>query len=150
MKKRSLVYTVLTLLLIAWSCKQEVIELKAVEPPPPPPNPSHGSADFTKFVALGSSFTAGFQAGALFDEGQANSLPAIMAKQFAIPGVDGGAFKQPTINATLGYNIFISPNPGTDGRVIGRMLLQGADPVPTPQKYALGDLSAVPNPSPGV
>lgn len=149
MKKHRLIYTALTLLFIAWSCKQEVIDL---QPPDGTETETHtpGTANFSKFVALGSSFTAGFQAGALFDEGQANSLPAIMAKQFAVNGVGGGSFKQPDINASLGYNIFISPNPGTDGRVVGRMLLQGADPVPTPQKYALGDLSAVPNPSPGV
>src|SRR5260221_4776474 len=146
MKKHRIFYTVLTLLFIAWSCKQEAIEPQDPTPPPPPPPVTAGSANFAKFVAIGSSFTAGFQAGALFDDGQANSLPAIMAGQFAVPGGGGGVFKQPGIKATLGYNIFVTPNPGTDNRVLGRFLLQGADPVPTAQKYALGDLTAVTNP----
>ena len=145
MKKYISIHIALLLLFLTWSCKQEVLVPKKVIVIDTTTH-SKGSADFTKFVAIGSSYTAGFQAGALFNAGQANSLPAIMAKQFAVPGVNGGAFNQPDINSALGYNIFISPNPGADGHVLGRMLLQGADPVPTPQPFALGDLSAVPNP----
>ncbi len=145
MKTTRLTYITLLLIGLVSACKQEVITL---QPPPTvtPPTPSKGTADFTKFVALGTSYTAGFQAGALFNDGQANSLPAILNKQFETVGANA-TFKQPDINATLGYNIFITPNPGADGHVLGRMLLQGASPKPTPQPYPLGDLSAVPNPS---
>ena len=52
-----------------------------------------GSADFTTFVAVGDSLTAGYADGALYRHGQENSFPAILAQQFALAG--GGAFSQP-------------------------------------------------------
>ncbi len=94
-----------TILLIgtAIACKQEVIKLtQATTPTVTPTTPSKGNADFTKFVAIGNSLAAGYQAGALFDSGQANSFPRMMAKQFALVG--GGAFNQPTINSKNGYS----------------------------------------------
>lgn len=57
------------------------------------PSFEKGQADFTTFVAVGNSLTAGFQDGALFREGQVNSFPAILAEQFKELG--GGEFKQP-------------------------------------------------------
>lgn len=65
--------------------------------------PSKGTADFTKFVSVGNSLTAGFMDGALYTRSQNNSFPSIMATQFAL--VDGGEFNQPTINSENGcYN----------------------------------------------
>lgn len=65
--------------------------------------PSKGTADFTKFISVGNSLTAGFMDGALYTRSQNNSFPAIMAAQFAL--VDGGEFNQPTINSENGcYN----------------------------------------------
>ncbi len=55
---------------------------------------SKGEADFTTYVALGNSLTAGFMDGTVFKSGQENSFPSILAKQFAIVG--GGAFTQPS------------------------------------------------------
>ena len=52
-----------------------------------------GRADFSTFVAIGDSFTAGFADSALYRHGQVNSYPAILAQQFALAG--GGAFAQP-------------------------------------------------------
>lgn len=66
-----------------------------------------GTADFTTFVALGDSLTAGYADGALYRHGQENSYPAILAQQFALAG--GGAFMQPlmpvggTGSLTLGF-----------------------------------------------
>lgn len=140
-------------LMITVSCEQEVIVATApVVDTPDPITGTPGSADFSKFIAIGNSFVAGVQGGALFTEGQNNSLPAIMATQFAVSGVGGGAFVQPSINATLGYNLFITQpilGPPFDPTkpVLGRMLLQGASPKPTPQAYAVGNLEALPNPS---
>lgn len=94
-----------------------------------PPGASAGDANFSKFVALGSSYTAGFQAGALFNEGQQNSLGAILATQFACVG--GGAFNQPSINTENGFNLFVSPNP-MGPVVLGRFRLQGTPPQPAP------------------
>ena len=54
-----------------------------------------GSADFSIFVAVGDSLTAGYADQALYRHGQVNSYPAILAQQFALAG--GGAFSQPLI-----------------------------------------------------
>lgn len=110
---------ILAFILIS-ACEQEVIVLQA--PPAPPVDTScedavPGSAVFTKFVAVGNSFVAGFQAGALFTEGQNNSLPAILNKQFECVGAPA-AFVQPTINTPHGFNIFITPNPTTTGVIL--------------------------------
>lgn len=150
MKTFKFLYILPLALLISLGCEQEVIEL---EPPvieePPPITGAPGNANFSKFIAIGNSFVAGVQAGALFTDGQNNSLPAIMAAQFAVTGVGGGAFNQPSINATLGWNLFITQPFLSDPTkpVLGRLLLQGASPKPTPQAYAAGNLEAVPNPS---
>lgn len=52
-----------------------------------------GSAVFTKYVALGDSFAAGYSDGALFKKGQETSYPSILAQQFTQAG--GGAFNVP-------------------------------------------------------
>ncbi len=148
MKKIKYILLQLSIVIFLSACEQELVETIPAEPDltnisPDPCEGSAGSANFTKFIAVGNSFVAGFQAGALFDEGQANSLPAILNKQFECVG-GTGTFNQPTINSPLGYNIFISPNPTPSGTVLGRLLLQGAPPRPTPQVSTIG---AVPNPA---
>ncbi len=88
--------------LFAAGCEQEVISLK--QPPgPETTTPTAGSADFSKYVAIGTSISAGFQAGALFTDGQNESLGAILANQFAEVN-DNAAFNQPTIGSVNGYN----------------------------------------------
>jgi len=52
-----------------------------------------GTADFSKYVSLGNSLTAGYSDGALFKKGQEGSYPSILAQQFAKVG--GGEFKVP-------------------------------------------------------
>ena len=42
-----------------------------------------GSADFSNYVALGNSLTAGFTDGALFKASQELSMPNILASKFA-------------------------------------------------------------------
>jgi lysophospholipase L1-like esterase len=54
---------------------------------------SPGSADFSKYVSLGNSLTAGYSDGALFKRGQEGSYPNLLAQQFAQVG--GGAFTIP-------------------------------------------------------
>lgn len=56
-----------------------------------------GTADFSKYVALGDSFAAGFSDGALFKKGQENSYPNLLAQQFAAAG--GGVFSSPFMAA---------------------------------------------------
>lgn len=57
------------------------------------PTASAGSADFSSYIAVGNSLTAGYADGGLYREGQLNSYPSILASQFAKVG--GGSFVQP-------------------------------------------------------
>ncbi len=57
-----------------------------------------GNADFTTYVALGNSLTAGFQDGALYTSGQENSYPAMIAKGMHL----SYDFKQPLMADDLG------------------------------------------------
>jgi hydrogenase/urease accessory protein HupE len=59
-----------------------------------------GSADFSKYVALGDSFAAGFSDNALFIEGQKGSYPNVLASQFALVG--GGEFTNPFMSDNIG------------------------------------------------
>jgi lysophospholipase L1-like esterase len=57
-------------------------------------NYSAGQADFSSYVAVGNSLTAGYMDGTVYRSGQANSFPNLLAQQFAQVG--GGAFTQPS------------------------------------------------------
>jgi len=70
-------------LLFLGACKPEIHN----------PAPSNGSANFSRFIAVGNSLTAGYSNGGLYLEGQQNSYPAIMAQQ--MQSVGGGVFNQP-------------------------------------------------------
>ncbi|HWD89973.1 MAG TPA: SGNH/GDSL hydrolase family protein [Mucilaginibacter sp.] len=79
---RRYLYVIAGLLLIS-SCKPEIETFKH----------GSGSADFSKYIAVGNSLTAGYADGGLYLDGQQNSYPAIMAKQMIQAG--GGSFTQP-------------------------------------------------------
>ncbi len=135
MKKFKNLYLLLFLGAALWSCDQDSLDIvpnndfDVVDPGDPP---SAGNADFTKYVAVGNSLSAGFQAGALFTDGQENSMPKILSQQFE--QVDGGEFIQPDINSVNGFNIAFSdisdPNPA-NWVINGRLLLFGSTPGPT-------------------
>ena len=59
-----------------------------------------GTANFSKYVALGNSLTSGYSDSALFIEGQKGSYPSILSQQFALVG--GGDFKVPYMNDNVG------------------------------------------------
>jgi len=59
-----------------------------------------GTADFTTFVSIGNSLTAGFTDNALFIASQENSFPNILSQKFALLG--GGDFTQPLMNDNFG------------------------------------------------
>lgn len=61
---------------------------------------SSGSADFSRYVAVGNSLTAGYTDGALFISAQAYSYPNLMASKFQFVG--GGEFNQPLMNDNIG------------------------------------------------
>ncbi|WP_298155108.1 G-D-S-L family lipolytic protein [Flavobacterium sp.] len=84
-----------------------------------------GEADFSHYVALGNSITAGYSDAALFKAGQANAYPKLLADQFALAG--GGEFKIPYTNDNyggllLGGNLIAGP----------RLIFNGSSPVPLP------------------
>ena len=56
--------------------------------------------DFSKYVSVGASFTAGYTDGAMFIAAQENSFPNILASKF------GTDFKQPLMNDNIGGLVF--------------------------------------------
>ncbi len=94
--------SILILSIFVFSCKPNLKE-KYI---------SAGSADFTRFVAIGNSLTAGYADGALCKSGQQNAYPLMLANQFKLAG--GGDFKVPYMNDGGG-------NDGSDNprRVLG-------------------------------
>ena len=82
-----------------------------------------GSADFSNYVAIGASYTAGMTDGATFKAGQENSFPKMLSMEFAKVG--GGDFVQPLVNDNFG-GLAIGGN-----RVAPpRLVFGGAGPVP--------------------
>jgi hypothetical protein len=58
------------------------------------PAPSAGSADFTRYIAVGNSLTAGYADGGLYLAGQLNSYPSMIAVQMQTIG-GASSFTQP-------------------------------------------------------
>lgn len=84
-----------------------------------------GTADFSKYVALGNSLTAGYSDNALFIAGQQGSYPNILASQFALVG--GGEFKIPFMaDNTGGLLLGGTPIAGT------RLYFNGSAPASVP------------------
>ena len=96
--------------------------------PDPDPTPSYtaGSANFSNYVAVGNSLTAGFSDNALFIAGQEASFPNMLASNFALVG--GGAFNQPLMNDNLG-GLTLQGNPISNNRLI--LLFTPDGPAPT-------------------
>lgn len=89
------------------ACQPEIDDVAA---------PDKGTADFSKYVALGNSLTAGYADGALYAEAQENSFPAILARQLQAVG-GATEFKQPLVPA--GQSIGVQD----DGSSLGRLVL---------------------------
>ena len=97
---------------------------------------SSGSANFTKYIALGNSLTSGYRDNALYIDGQVQSYPNMMAAQMMRAG--GGAFKQPLMpNNTGGF----SNLPGFSGKYILSVVNGALSPVPTAPGAALDNIS---------
>lgn len=59
-----------------------------------------GSADFSNYISLGNSLTAGFTDGALFQASQTLSMPNLLSQKFSLAG--GGSFTQPLTSDNIG------------------------------------------------
>jgi hypothetical protein len=71
------------------------------------PEPSAGSADFSKTVAIGGDFMAGYQDDALFMKGQKLCVPALLAEQFKLVG--GTMFNQALMPDNNGLGLSSKP-----------------------------------------
>lgn len=81
-----------------------VLSASACNPDLKGPDPKAGNADFTKTVAIGGDYMAGYQDGSLYMKGQKFCIPALLAEQFKLVG--GSSFNQVMMpdNTGLGLN----------------------------------------------
>ncbi len=101
-------YACLTLLVLATACKPKFDV----------PDPEKGEIDASRYVAIGSSMTAGFADGALSYEAQQNSFAAILAGQ--LKAIGGGEFTAPNLSpASAGISIV----PGNTVSVVAKFKL---------------------------
>lgn len=96
MKIRSII--LISLLAFLFSCKPVVDDFE----------PSQGAADFSSFVAVGNSLSAGYADGALYTSGQLNAFPSIIAQQMTYAG-GGSEFKVPIIPSEVGVRPTLTP-----------------------------------------
>ena len=89
---------------------------------------SQGDADFSNYIAIGNSLTAGFMDGALYNLGQQYSLGALISGQFETTGAPA-TFNQPDINSENGFNTLANTGAGP---VLGRFKLDTSIPGPSP------------------
>ncbi len=124
-------FAILALTFVIQSCDEDQKLLEQLEDENPLPGPvtgTPGSLDLSKYVSVGNSLTAGFMDNALYTSGQDHSFPNLLAQQFAVSGVGGGAFNQPDINSANGRS-GVNPNGGFFGRF--ELSLSLLRPVPT-------------------
>lgn len=124
-------FAILALTFVIQSCDEDQKLLEQLEQESPLPGPTTGtpgSLDLSKYVSVGNSLTAGFMDNALYTSGQDHSFPNLLAQQFAVSGVGGGAFNQPDINSANGRS-GVNPSGGFFGRF--ELSLSLLRPVPT-------------------
>lgn len=96
---KTIKYVLLSAILISFmACSDD--DYDYTPEPEPLPSLTAGSADFSNYVAVGASFTAGFTDNALFIAGQTNSFPNILASLFS--DVGSGSFSQPLMADNIG------------------------------------------------
>ena len=91
----------------------------------------NGEADFTRYVALGNSLTAGYADNALYITGQETSYPNILAQQFG-KTQEIGEFTIPYMNDNAG-GLLLGGNQITSNRLVLAAGEGGSDP--SPQVY---------------
>ena len=120
-------YIWLVAILLGFVACNDIEDVSREEIEAPLPELTAGTVDFTNYVAIGASFTAGFTDSALFKASQENSFPNMMAKEFAKLG--GGAFTQPLMNDNLG-GIALGGVQLPGATLAPRLVFGGAGPVP--------------------
>ncbi|SNR14021.1 SGNH/GDSL hydrolase family protein [Tenacibaculum jejuense] len=98
-------YSWLALVLLGLTACDVNNDLEPILQPEPELAPLNvNGLDFSNYIAVGASFTAGFTDNALFIAAQENSFPNILAQKFALGG--GGNFSQPLMNDNVGGLLF--------------------------------------------
>ncbi len=126
---KNIKYLFLTAILIGFTACNEIEDVDRSEVMVELPELTSGDADFSNYVALGASFTAGYTDNALFIAAQENSFPNLLAQQFA--NVGGGALTQPLMSDNIGGLLF-GGNPMPDGSFGPRLFFNGAGPAVLP------------------
>ncbi|MBP0902741.1 G-D-S-L family lipolytic protein [Mariniflexile gromovii] len=120
-------YILLSLILLGFTACNDIEDVDRMDPVADLPELTSGSVDFSSYVAVGASFSAGFTDSALFKASQENSFPNILSKQFAKVG--GGAFTQPLMNDNYG-GIALGGVQLPGATLAPRLVFGGAGPVP--------------------
>ena len=111
--------------ILLFSCKNDD-DFILPDPDPDPIEYTSGTANFSNYVAVGNSLTAGYSDLALFIDGQTASFPNMLAENFALAG--GGNFEIPFMADNLGGGTLM----GTP--IFGNRLFldfSSGDPLPT-------------------
>lgn len=117
MLHKTIPYPLLLILLIFFiiSCEPEI------ERPAPAYEEARGDADFSVYVALGNSLSAGYADNALYREAQENSFPAVIARKIEY------------INPDLVFNQALMPKGNgvgfSSGVPLGRLVLNSVSPL---------------------
>lgn len=118
-----------SLILGVASCSEDEVLADWIEDNPVPATTvtgDLGTLDFSNYVAIGNSLTAGFMDGALYNDGQSASYVNMIGTQASLVG--GGDFNQPDINSVYGFNGAFSDLAG--GNIAGRSYLDLSVPGP--------------------
>lgn len=125
MKKFLTILAVFGLVFVSCSDDDTTIDPGPIEPDPI--TYTSGSADFSNYVAVGNSLTAGLSDAALFIDGQTASFPNMMASNFSLVG--GGVFNIPFMADNLG-GATLGGTPILGNRLI--LSFASGSPTPTP------------------
>lgn len=120
------------------------LSLVACTPEIEMPEPNAGDADFSKMIAVGGNYLAGYQDGALYEKGQRLSIPALLAEQFKLVG--GPTFGQALmpdnnglgVNSKLWESWFVTPS-----HLGNKTNCQGVTSL-SPIKYTIATSAATP------
>ncbi|WP_298900800.1 G-D-S-L family lipolytic protein [uncultured Psychroserpens sp.] len=129
---KTIKYILLSAILIGFTACNDEEDFDTTEAAVELPALTAGSANFSNYVALGNSLTAGFTDNALFIAGQQNSYPNTLSQKFALVG--GGNFTQPLTSDNVGGLLLAGNpvlNPVTGERLFApRLVFNGSSPVP--------------------
>ncbi|WP_194767271.1 SGNH/GDSL hydrolase family protein [Tamlana sp. I1] len=119
-------YIGLFIALIGFTACNNPDDIVTPDDPTPLPELTAGSLDFTNYVAVGASLTAGYSDNGLFIAGQENSFPNMLASQFQKIG--GGDFLQPLVKDNTG-GILVGGTPVSGYRLTFNSNIPGPQPL---------------------